>query len=271
MALVLLPRMASDTSSAGDLIARRLLAAAALTETLHAYPVPGSQVSWSLMLAAVCGAVAVSDGVSELIATEAWQNTSRRALAVGAGVLLVVAIPLVLPAGVSGEVAVPGTQFTDWFDHYQERLPIAVPGAERVRASLGERRVFKRVISATQRSCGTFVPLGVRHTYYLLTGLRPATGLNAPSLLLLTSHESRRVVAALRSRPRVCILLSIVAGYRSPDGRVTVTAPIARREIVRFVEASQWAPVDRVFNIEILRRAQPPRSDARLRLACEPA
>jgi hypothetical protein len=207
------------------------------------------------MLAAVCGAVAVSDGVSELIARVPGRRRPGRALAIGAGVLLVVAIPLVLPTGVSGEVAAPGAQFTKWFRDYQARLPLAIPGAERVRASLNERRLVQRVTSVTRKSCATFVTLGVSETYYLLTGLRPPTGYNTPTMLLLTADEGRRIVAALRRRPRVCILLSHIVGYRAADGRVILTTRIARPEIVSFVGTSQWTSLGTVDSIEILRRA----------------
>jgi hypothetical protein len=51
------------------------------------------------------------------------------------------------------------------------------------------------------------------------------------------------------------LLLWHIVGHRAADGRVILTTPTARRDMVRFVEGSQWDPVATLYSIEILRRA----------------
>ena len=47
---------------------RILLAALALLQTLHAYPVPGSQLAWAEVLFVIVGGVALRDGIADLAA-----------------------------------------------------------------------------------------------------------------------------------------------------------------------------------------------------------
>jgi hypothetical protein len=259
-ALVLLPTVATGRRGADALLSRRFLAAAAVTESLHAYPVPGSQLSWSLMLASLCGVVAVSDGVSEILDVRHVPAGTWRALIGVAAAGLVMAIPLTIPNGVEGGLKAPGQQFAGWVREHQTRVPLDVPGTSRVHRPLAERTMLRRLTRTTTESCDTFIELGGELSFAVTTGIRPPTGFNAPVWpVLLTESEQEQVVAALERRDRVCLLIMGGMGTVS-DGRVRVTypVPIERRALVRYIDREPWEAIDLFSGITVLRRADGP-------------
>jgi hypothetical protein len=195
----------------------------------------------------------VSDGVSELLAALDRATDRTRALAVGAGATIVLGIVLVLPGGVSGSLQPPGEQFADWYRAHQNARPLRAPGAGRIRQGGAVAGGLDRVALVTRRNCSTFVALGASYTYYLLAGVDPPTGYNAPLWeQLLTADEQRKIVDEIERRDRVCLLLGPVGGIPAPDGRVVV-APMARRPLVRFIENSRWDVIREVAPIRVLR------------------
>jgi hypothetical protein len=254
-ALVLLPPITGRGREPGTLVARRLLGAAAVTQSLHAYPVPGSQVSWALMLTAVCGAVTVSDGVSEILDGVPLHRASSRGLAIGTGAVLVLAVVLVLPGGVSGSPERPGEQFADWYREYQRARPLRAASAGRIRlADTAGRRQLDAVTAVTRANCDSFVALSTNDAYYLLTGIDPPTGYNAPRWeRLLTTDEQRSIVDAIEDDDRLCLLLGRGAGAARADGSLQLI-PTAGRPLVRFLRDERWDVVRQLHLLQVLRR-----------------
>jgi hypothetical protein len=247
-ALVLLPRVSRE-GERDDVLARRLLAAAAVTQSLHAFPVPGSQVSWALLLAGLGGVVVVGDGVSELADAMRLKPGIRSALVL-AGAGLVVAIVLMLPYGPTGEVRAPGGQFVDWYHRYHQRVPVDVAGTERVRLPLDDRPVIQRAVRAIREHCGTVYAFKVTTEYLAYSDVRPATGYISSLGLLLTPDEQKRVVRSLRSNPRSCV---IVPGTLTADGTLAYDPGFG--PFADYLTENRWQEVGNVRNGRVLRRA----------------
>jgi hypothetical protein len=247
-ALVLVPRAGSHRGW-DDVLARRLLAAAAVTQSLHAFPVPGSQVSWALFLAALAGAVVVGDGVSELADAIELEPRIRSALVLaGAGV--VVAIVLLFPYGPTGGANAPGRQFVDWYHRYHQRVPVAVAGSNRVRLPLDDRQMIRRASRAIREHCDTVYAFKVTTEYLAYSDARPATGYISSLGLLLTADEQTRVVRSLQSNPRSCV---IVPGALTADGALVYDPGVG--PFAEYLSGTRWQEVGNVRNGRVLRRA----------------
>jgi hypothetical protein len=245
-ALVLVPRTFDEGQARDGALARRLLAAAAITQSLHTFPVPGSQVSWSLLLAAVCGAVMIGDGVAELVhAIHPMRVVDRLVGVVGAG--LVIAIVLILPYGPKGGVEAPGQQFVDWFRRYHTRVPVNSPGTDRVRVTPNDRNAVRRVVTAT-RDCDTLFPYKVTNAFLAYSNIRPPTGYTPPIGLLLTGEEQASVVRALESQPRACVLFY---GKVAADGTLPVTT--GSGPLSEYLGRNRWEPTVPMPGVQVIR------------------
>jgi hypothetical protein len=255
VALVILPTCAHLPSPPGGLFARRALASLAVTQTLHAYPVPGSQVAWGLLLAGVCGVVVVSDGVTDLVAGLALEPGNGAKVAVALGAIAALAVPLVMPFGVSRAFDYPGQQLVDWWNQYHREVRLGLAGTGPLRMLPVEQRVVRATATSLRRQCDTFVAYPSDLKFFVLSGVRPPTGLNATAWqALLTREEQQTIVDALRWRhDRVCVL----AGTSAPFSRDHVQLPSGTEggPLVRYLEAPQWVLVSDRLGYQIVRRA----------------
>ncbi len=91
-----------------------------------------------------------------------------------------IAIPLVMPLGVS-RTSYPGDQLLSWRREFHSKFPLALEGTGPLRIGPVEKRITREVAISLRRNCDTFIPVpAVLLEYYVLSGVRPATGLNAP-------------------------------------------------------------------------------------------
>jgi hypothetical protein len=230
-----------------------LLAACAVTESLHAYPVPGSQVSWSVLTAAVTAVVIVGDGCAELARAPTFDRA--RATAVGAAACMVVV--LVVPFGLRGGVRPPADQFRSWLRAYVEGRHVRAPGTGPVRAPSWQVDLVDRIAPVVHRSCTTFVVLGADLSWYLLADRRPPTGLNQPAWAsYLDDDEQRRTEAAFGRASRACLLLAPVGGRLLGD-RLAVAFYIPQSRFVRTLERLRWDRLREFGGLTVLRRRDP--------------
>jgi hypothetical protein len=264
VALVVVPTLTRSPSRPGGLFARRALGALAVTQSLHAYPVPGSQVAWGLLLAGVCGVVAVSDGVTELVGANVLHAGNRPGVAVALAAAAAIAIPLVMPYGAS-RASYPGNQLVDWRLDYYSKLPLSLEGTGPLRMAAVENSITRRIATSVRRNCDTFIAFpAVLISYYVLSGVRPPTGLNAPIHDLLTDEEQRVVVEQLRrEHGRVCLLLDPYDATVEPSGstadasenRVHFRYVVPDGRLERYLEEPRWALVTSGDHYRILRKA----------------
>lgn len=181
---------------AGSGFARHLLPLLAVLQTLHAYPVAGSQVTWSALLLVPVGAVCLGDGITAL-GGSGTRTLSRRALA-----------------------AFPVAGFTVWFvvfnlapqvrtraDQSRKFPSLALPGAARLRLPEEQAIVYRSVASELRNRCPTFVSMPGMHSFHIFAQLEPITYLNATAWMqLFDDATQRRIVSRLEDAPETCIL-----------------------------------------------------------------
>lgn len=198
-----------------------LLAMVAVLQTLHAYPVAGTQVAWATFLAVPVAGVALADG---------WRGTRAALEAAGAlgaapGRLVGTALGLGLVA-----VAASGAYATHrrLEAAYRQAMPLGLPGAERIRVPAEQAALYRFLAGALATRCRTFVTQPGLYSLHLFTGMDPPTRLNATVwMLLLSDAQQERIVDRLAgTTPPVCALRR---------QRRVFTTPLARYIEERFV------------------------------------
>jgi hypothetical protein len=224
--------------AAGAPLGPLVLALLAALQTLHAYPVAGTQVAWATFLAIPVGGVALADGWRRLrgaleTAGMLGATSSRLAgAALGAG-LAVAAVSGVYATHRRLELA------------YAQGVPLQLPGAERVRVPREQAILYRLLAGNLATRCRTFVTQPGLFSFHLFTGMDPPTRLNATVwMLLLSDAQQERIVERLAGSPApVCALRR---------QRRVFTTPLARYIEERFVTLFE------VESFEFRIRREPP-------------
>lgn len=209
--LVLLPRVGSSTVS--DRQARLFLAVLAVGHSLHAFPVAGLQVAFSMLLPFVCLVVMFVDGGRELYAAlqarSAPANARRPPQFVAALPVVVVLVWLSL---------VTFDDAREWRDNYRASAAVALPGTASMRASDASLASVRANVDALEQ-CDQFVTSPGLNSYYVFTGIDPPTGFNTTFWFdLLTDDEQQAVVNALeKTSGRVCLVSDPFLTYAESD------------------------------------------------------
>jgi hypothetical protein len=191
----------------------------------------------------------VGDGVAELADARRLEPAIRRGFAL-AGAAVVLAIVLVLPYGPTGGAHAPGRQFVDWYHRYHQWFPADVAGSERVRVPIHRRSTIRRAVRAIREHCDTVYGFKITTEYLAYSDVPPPTGYISSLGLLLTNEEQQRVVDALASGPRSCV---IVPGGLTADGRLVYEPGVG--PIADYLTGNRWRIVGYVLNGRVLRRA----------------
>jgi hypothetical protein len=179
--------------------ARLLLPLLAVLQSLHAYPVAGSQVHWSAFLLIPVGAICVADGVRGLHA----------AVGAGSGRRALVAATAVAAAALLAVVA--NSALRKPFDQdrasYDAGIPLGLPGAESIHLPAAEAQLYRQVAAAIRRRCPALVMLPGMDSFYIWTGEEPPSEFNATAWPTLFDDEhQRQVIADTRSIAGLCLL-----------------------------------------------------------------
>lgn len=230
--------------------ARHLLPPLAVLQTLHAYPVAGSQVHWGSFLLLPVGAICVFDGLRQLAAglraAEFLRTKMIRLLSPLAGAVMValVALAIYLPLGHKRAL-------------YQNSVPLSLPGASRIHLSGPEVAAFIHLSETLRNNCTTFISVPGLNSFYFWTGLEPPTGFNTTMWMnLLSSDVQLEIIERIRGIDRLCVIqrrgnIDYYAGLDYYAGR--------GMPLVDYLYEN-FAPFDEIMEYEILTRSRDLRS-----------
>ena len=166
--------------------------ALAVLQTLHAYPVAGSQINFATFLLVPVGALCLG---------AAWPVAGRLAR--------VGQVAVVLAAVLMAKVALQGViePLRSTQDAYANNTRLPLLGADRLRVGQDTASNLRQLTLAIDDRCSTFLSLPGMNALYLYTGQRPPTGLNAGDWMYLFDEETQqRVVDATAGKPRLCVV-----------------------------------------------------------------
>jgi hypothetical protein len=221
----------------GSELARRLLPPLAALQALHAFPVAGSQVGWSVFLLVPVGAICIGNGVRGLRWAMDGRDLGRYLTPIG----VAVALALIVFVG--------ETTLRRPYDRrhalYERLEPLGLRGSNRIRLVDGDTDRFRRIAATLESRCSTFVALPGLNSFYLWSGKEPPTGLSPGDwMFLLNDEEQQRVVAATRSSPDPCLLENASTVGFWAQGRQLPDGPLLRFMRAEFTPASVFGPFD---------------------------
>lgn len=214
---------------------RLLLAWMTVMLLLWAYPVYGSQSSWSVLLLLPTMAVAGHDALERLV------RVRRRATVLLARAAVPVLLFAYLGIGPLGIAAAVRT--------YVDQHPLPFPGAERIRLPADAASKYIRLVGFLRRESDTFLTMPGLGSLYFWSGRQPPTGLNATAWMsLLTDAEQEEIIAAVAGRERVLAVVNpVITRFWIGSGQVR-DGPLVRylrerfRPVARFGEFEVRAP-----------------------------
>jgi len=179
-------------------ITRTLIAATATLQTLYAFPIAGSQILFVRVLLIVCGSICLADGLHGLA-----PGVVRSAFARAAGTATIVMIAAGYPMQVWRAREV-----------YNARVPLKLPGAERVRARADQVAAYRWMVGLLKQNCDTFVGYpGLPSLYFWTAKPMPGPAEKAPGPLNLdawivtySAEEQSAVVEEFQQHANGCVV-----------------------------------------------------------------
>lgn len=195
--VIVAPPNTSQAPATG-IFARTAIAAVAVLETLQAYPVAGSQVSWSALMLVPVGALALSDGFGEWLSTTASPTMSRPPRLPAAAILAFCGLLLLGNA----------RPFVATHDRiHAQGVSLGLPGAKMVRVPPAQAAAYDQVTALIGHRCSTFETLPGMNSFQLFSGQEPPSGYNTTTwMFLLDSRQQAEVIASLQAAPHPCIV-----------------------------------------------------------------
>jgi hypothetical protein len=195
---------------------RCLLSILTVLQSLYAYPVAGSQ-SWFIeVLLATAVIVCAGDSLSWL--TESWG--SRERLVPWRRVAVTIAL-----AGVTlAQMRMVEVRYRE----YRSLPSLDLPGARLVHIEPEEKASLHGLVQALKQRCDSFESLPGFPSLNFWSGIEPLTGLNSDAWIFSFSpQQQRRVVAALSSHPKACIVYhERLAAFWNPGGHDLGSLPL---------------------------------------------
>jgi len=192
------------------------VAVLAVLQTLHAYPVAGSQINFATFLLVPVGALCLGS---------AWPIVGR--LAVVGQVAVVLAAVLIAKVSLQGVIEpLNATRLA-----YASNTSLKLLGADRIRVAPDTVNILRDLTREINARCSSFLTLPGMNSLYLLSGQRPPTGLNATSWMYLFDEATQqRVVEQVSKEKRLCVVRNddLLASWA--QGR-----PVPERALYRFV------------------------------------
>jgi len=188
-------KRASDNS-----FVRLLVPSLAALQFLHAYPMPGSQLYWSIFPLVVVGGVCVGDGVDQIsLAQLSLKPAATRMLRLAPTLAILVFAAWLCLKPLRTEVRFANAR-------YDESVSLELPGAHRLRVNPLLAEQLQELVSGIKRNCDTFLTMPGMNSLNLLSEQEPPVELSSPWPFFFTASEQRQVVERVRSTQRLCLV-----------------------------------------------------------------
>jgi len=193
--------------------ARLLLPGLAVLESLHAYPVAGTQLSLAALLLIPVGAVVLNDGISGVRA--------RGAALIGSVALIAATAVLALEGFLAGS-------------HFAAGSPSGLQGAELARMPAMQAAHLRQLVAAIDSDCSSFITFPGMNSLYIWTGQEPPSDLRYGVWWLTPDPvDQQAVVRQLEGRSRLCVVKNQTLIDFWAQGRSVPPQPV-----VDFIDAS---------------------------------
>jgi hypothetical protein len=188
--------------------ARTLLPAVAVMQSLHVFPVPGSQFAWAALPLIPVGAICLGDGLVQLGLTRVRQQLGSLL------VFLVFAVSWI-----------PQT-WRDARSNYASSVSLGLPGATLVRMGPEQATVLRHLAQTIHDNCDNFISVPGLDSFYIWDKFEPPTPL--PTRFIWLADDVPHLQALIKSSDRITRLCVVENSYLIvawSRGR-TVTTPL---------------------------------------------
>jgi hypothetical protein len=213
--IVLVPALAFFVTTERTVSSILVLAVAvAILQSLHAYPVAGSQIAWSTVAMFLPCAIAVGLALHR---SSDWQRlaTPVRATATFSICAFLIVGSGLTPAGI--------------WHNYLGNPPLRLPGTSLVRLDPSTTKTLRETTRFLRQHCDTFYSAPPSNSFYIFTKIPSPTGLTNSNSGIYNTSEQLEIADALNAAvlagKRVCIVRE-ANGYPSWAASTTGTGPL---------------------------------------------
>ncbi|MDQ6739715.1 MAG: Ig-like domain-containing protein, partial [Actinomycetota bacterium] len=210
-----------DDGSLTSRFVRLLIPALAVSQTLIAYPVAGSQLAFASVLFLVCGAMCVADGWSELDAAVADQRIRAALWALMSSLTTALAIVFAIQYVVRPAITARGI--------YNSQRPLPFPGARGLHLPSEQVGVYKSIVTTLRGRCRHLITLPGMLSLNLWSGIPAPSGLTEePWWADVPPNQLRVALASAKTAQGLCQVRNdfIVSFWNS--GRPLPQIPLVR-------------------------------------------
>src|SRR5262245_8384111 len=219
---------------------RLFLATLAVLCSLQAYPVAGTQVGMALFVFVPLGALAFADG---------WRaHEARRTLP---AVPMAARMRAVVAGAVLLEVAIVAwlLPLREYARRYRTGVPLRIAAADQLHLPADQAQTLEWLVRTLTQHCATFVSYPGLDSLYVMTGMRPPSGINPNDwMFMLDDVEQQAVVDAAQASPRLCAVRNRSYIRFWGQGR-----PVPDGPLVQFIERA-FQPFESKDGYDVLLR-----------------
>lgn len=228
-------------SSRCGLKTRTFLALLVVLQSLHAYPVFGSQIGFFAFLLPAVGVLIVWDAFGDLPAR--WREVLSRLRWKVAGALTALLI--------LATCFVMNPLLLRHWERFKNNVPLALPGAESIRLPEFHVALWQWVACNLAQNADTFVGLPGMHSFYGWSALPPPVPFYPHTWILFSGDAAQdKILQSLLASKRPCIvrnrrLANMWMLGRSPQG------PLVRASEQAFRVASRVEDIELLFPLSV--------------------
>lgn len=204
----------------------------AVLQTLHAYPVAGSQVQFGSFLFVAVGALLIRTAWD---ASEVWPD--------GAVVAMVITAAFLAKSLIGG--LIQPLHYARLA--YRTQPALNLPGTGPMRIDPGQTQSLQRLTRFLKRECPVFISVPGLGSLYQFTGTEPPGGMNMNSWMFHNDAAwQQRILNTIKDEPRTCIVTNGRMFMFWSHGRAVPNRPLwvwqktGRRRIARFGNYGVW-------------------------------